>query len=163
MTPPQGATVLMEGVSIIFRNFRGQPNRFDPQNTRPARTFGVLLDPETAESMSADDWHVKWLQPRDDHEEETEQAWLPVELKYEGYKPPRVVLVTSRGRTNLTENEVEMLDWVDITNVDLIVRAYNWDVNGKTGTKAYLASIYVTIEEDPLEIKYSELDLAREN
>ena len=67
-------------------------------------------------------------------------------------------MITSRGRTNLDESTVEMLDWADITNVDLIVRPYEWSVSGKTGIKAYLQSIYVTVEEDELERKYSELD-----
>jgi hypothetical protein len=69
-------------------------------------------------------------------------------------------LITSRGRTNLGEDAVEMLDWADILNVDLIVRPYEWNVNGKTGIKAYLQSIYVTIQEDALEQKYSELNPA---
>jgi hypothetical protein len=33
-------------------------------------------------------------------------------------------------------------------------------VNNKSGIKAYLQSIYVTIEEDALEKKYSELEQA---
>jgi hypothetical protein len=68
------------------------------------------------------------------------------------------VLITSRGRSNLDEHTVSTLDWVDILNVDLIVRPYEWTVNGKSGIKAYLQSIYVTIEEDPLEQKYAELE-----
>jgi hypothetical protein len=82
---------------------------------------------------------------------------LPVSVNFKG-RPPRIVLITSRGRTNIDEHGVEMLDWVDIINVDLIVRPYEWTVNGKSGIKAYLQSIYITIEEDPLELKYSELD-----
>lgn len=149
-------TVLMEGVRIIFRNFEGKEGRY---NKAGSRNFGVLVDPQVAEAMIADDWNIKYLQPREDEEEETEpQAWLPVEAAYDRGRPPRVVLITSRGRTNLTENEVEMLDWADIVNVDLIVRPYAWDVNGKSGVKAYLQSMYVTIEEDALERKYAELD-----
>lgn len=115
--------------------------------------------------MAEDDWNVKWLKPRDEEEEQHPQAYLPVELKYRDrhgreLRPPQVVLITSRGRTNLDESQVEMLDWANIINVDMIVRPVPWELNNKSGIKAYLQSIYVTIEEDPLQIKYSELDQA---
>ena len=67
-------------------------------------------------------------------------------------------MITSRGRTTLKEDECELLDWADITTADLIVRPYEWAVNGKTGIKAYLQSIFVTIQEDALELKYADLD-----
>lgn len=149
-------TILMEGVRIIFRNFEGKEGRY---NKKGSRNFGVILSPEDAERMLADGLNVKFLKPREDEEEETEpQAWLPVEAAYDRGRPPRIVMITSRGRSNITEEEVEVLDWVDITNVDLIIRPYTWDVNGKSGIKAYLQSMYVTIEEDELERKYAELD-----
>lgn len=153
---PQDNTVLMEGVRIIFRNFAGKEGKY---NREGDRNFAVLLSDEVAEQMAADNWNVKWLQPRNEDEEETPQAYLPVSLSYKG-RPPRVVMVTSRGRTNLDETNVEMLDWATIINVDLIVRPYEWLVNGKTGIKAYCQSIYVTIEEDELERKYGELEQA---
>lgn len=145
----------MEGVRIIFRNFTG---REDQYNREGSRNFAVLLDEEIATAMAADDWSVKWLKPRTEEEGEAPQAYLPIALKYDKGRPPRVVLITSRGRTNLDESQVEMLDWVDILNVDLIISPYHWSVNGKTGVKAYLQSLYVTIEEDPLEIKYREIE-----
>jgi hypothetical protein len=52
---------------------------------------------------------------------------------------------------------VEALDWVDIAMVDLIINPYEWAVSGKTGIKAYLASIYITIAEDALMLKYAEV------
>ena len=148
-------TVLMEGVKIIFRNFSGKEGQY---NREGDRNFAVLLDDQVAEAMAADGWNVKWLKPREDDEDEKEQAYLSVSLNFSKGRPPKVVLVTSRGRTTLGEQDVELLDWADITNVDLIVRPYEWTVNSKTGIKAYLQSIYVTIEEDPLEIKYADLD-----
>lgn len=152
---PDDNTVLMEGVRIIFRNFEGKEGKY---NKAGSRNFAVLLDDEIAEAMSVDDWNVKWLEPREDDEEETRQAYLPVEVAFDRGRPPRVVVITSRGRTNLGEDDVESLDWAEITNVDMIVRPYHWEVNGKTGTKAYLQSLYVTIEEDALEQKYADMD-----
>lgn len=151
---PQDNTVLMEGVRIIFRNFAGKEGQY---NREGDRNFGVLLDENVANDMAADGWNIKWLQPREEDEGETAQAWLPVAVNFKG-RPPRIVLVTSRGRTHLDEHTVEMLDWADITNVDLIVRPYEWSVNGKTGIKAYLQSLYVTIQEDPLELKYAKME-----
>lgn len=149
-------TVLMEGVRIIFRNFAGKEGQY---NREGDRNFAVLLDDTIAHAMAEDGWNIKWLKPREDADEgETDQAYLPVKVNYGKGSPPRVVVITSRGRTNISEHEVEMLDWADITNVDLIVRPYHWNVNGKTGISAYLQSIYVTIEEDELERKYAELD-----
>jgi hypothetical protein len=147
-------TVLMEGVRIIFRNFSGREGQY---NREGDRNFAVLLDEKIATAMAEDNWNVKWLKPRNEEEGEESQAYLPISVNFKG-RPPRIVLITSRGRTNLDETQVETLDWVDILNVDLIVRPYEWTVNGKSGVKAYLQSIYVTIDEDPLELKYSELD-----
>lgn len=152
--PPNDGTILMEGVRIIFRNFAGKEGKY---NREGDRNFAVLLDDETANTLAADNWNVKWLNPRNEEEEEHPQAYLPVSLSYKG-RPPRVVMITSRGRTNLDEDQVEILDWANILNVDLIVRPYEWMVNNKTGIKAYLQSIYITIEEDALERKYNELD-----
>lgn len=153
--PTNDNTVLMEGVRIIFRNFSGKEGQY---NREGDRNFAVLLDDKTANVMAEDNWNVKWLKPRDDEEsDDTPQAYLPVSLNFTG-RPPRIVLITSRGRTNLDEDSVNLLDWADIINVDLIVRPYEWVVNDKTGIKAYLQSIYVTIEEDALEIKYAEQD-----
>jgi len=152
--PPNDNTVMMEGVRIIFRNFSGREGQY---NREGDRNFAVLLDPKTATAMAEDNWNVKWLRPRTEEEGEEPQAYLPITVSYKG-RPPRIVLITSRGRTNLDETQVETLDWVDILNVDLIVRPYEWTVNGKSGVKAYLQSIYVTIEEDLLEQKYSEVE-----
>lgn len=150
----QDNTVLMEGVRIIFRNFAGKEGQY---NREGDRNFAVLLDEDTAKAMDEDGWNVKVLKARTEEEGEEPQPYLPVTVNFRG-RPPRIVQITSRGRTNISEDEVEILDWVDIVNVDLIVSPYEWTVNGKSGVKAYLQSMYITIEEDPLEAKYAELD-----
>lgn len=140
--------VVLENRRIIFRNFSGEEGRF---NAKGDRNFNVLLNHDEADGMAQDGWNVKYLQPREEGDEP--QPRLDVAVKF-GKNPPRVVLITSRGRTNLTEDMVGLLDWAEIENVDLIIRPYEWEVNGRTGVKAYLKSIYVTIREDALELKY---------
>lgn len=144
--------VVMEDVRIIFRNFAGREGQY---NREGDRNFAVLLDDPVAERMAQDGWNVKWLKARE--EGDPEQAYLQVSVNFKG-RPPRVVMLTSRGRTTLQESEVDILDWADIRTVDMIVRPYEWLVNGKSGIKAYLQSIFVTIEEDQLERKYAQID-----
>ena len=148
-------TVVMEGVRIIFRNFAGKESDF---NREGDRNFCVLLDDTIANVMLEDGWNVKRLRPDEDEGEDAlGQAYLPVKLKYDKGRPPKVVQITTRGQTALGEDEIEMLDWVDVLNVDLIIRPYHYNVNGKTGISAYLQSMYITIEEDELERKYAEM------
>lgn len=156
-------TVVMKGVRLIFRNFRGEEGKY---NKKGERNFAVLMDEQTARDLLEDGWNVKYLNPRDEEEEEHPQAYLPVIARYDVGRPPKVVLITGGGtkKRTLEEEEVEDLDWIhqsQIINVDMIVRPFNWNVNGKTGVKAYLQSIYVEIEEDELELKYSDLEVQR--
>lgn len=145
--------IVLEGVRILFRNFSGLAGRF---NAEGHRTFHVTLDDDNAKKMEQDGWNVKWLNPRD--EGDAQQAVLKVVVKYGGRgQPPHVVLITSRGKTNLDESMVALLDWAEIIDVDCIIRPWQYDIGGRQGIAAYLKSIYVTINEDPLEQKYMDV------
>ena len=48
----------------------------------------------------------------------------------------------------LDEESIDCLDDVDILSVDLDIRPYDWQVNGKQGRTAYLQSIHVVQEID---------------
>lgn len=157
--PENDNTVLMENVKIIFRNFSGRETDY---NQEGSRNFAVLLTEEMAVGLSQDGWNVKTTKERELDEGEITggEPYLPVAVGYKG-RPPQIVMVTSRGRTNLGEDEVSLLDYADIKNVDLIVRPYDWALKtGKSGRKAYLKSIYVTIHEDDLELKYADVRIA---
>ena len=145
-------TIVMEDARIIFRNFAGKEGQY---NREGDRNFCVLLEPELAEVLERDGWNVKTLRAREEEDEPT--PYLAVTVGYKG-RPPKIYLINSRGRTAIDEDMVEMLDWVDIKQADLIIRPYEWTVSGNSGIKAYLASLYITIIEDELELKYADLD-----
>ena len=139
----------IEGARMVFRNFEGKEGKFNPAGKR---NFCVLLDDELAKTLKEDGWNIKWLQPREDDEEP--QAYIQVAVSF-GAVPPRIVLITSSGKQTLDEKSVNILDWAEIANVDVIIRPYNWEMNGKTGVKAYVKALYVTIAEDEFERKYA--------
>lgn len=145
----QNQNIIIENARIGFRNFSGKEGRFNPAGRR---NFCVFLEDELAELLVEDGWNIKWLEPRE--EEETRQAYLQVSVNYSNY-PPKILLITSRGKTLVTEEMVNMLDWAEIENVDLIIRPYRWGpINDKSGIKAYAKAMYITIVEDQFEQKY---------
>lgn len=142
------SNITIEGARLVFRNFSGAEGKY---NRAGDRNFTVFLDANDAEQMAKDGWNVKYLQPRDDQEEP--QAILSVAVSYKG-RPPKIMMVTSKGKTPVGEDMVDILDWAEIKTADLIINPYEWEVNGKTGIKAYLKSLYIVLEEDELDRKY---------
>lgn len=167
MAEQQLKPVRMEGVRLVFRNFEGRPGPF---NREGVRNFGIVLPPDIAEAMERDGWNVKYLKPsEEDQEEGIEQGppWLPVEAAFHKGRPPKIMLVTSQHPegTRLNDDTVEQLDGVDIKigddglpMVDVLVNPRQWGPNaeGKSGIKAYLKTMYITIEEDELDLKYAQ-------
>lgn len=124
---------------IIFRNFSGTPSKY---NRAGDRNFAVIIpDEETANELVAKGWNVRVKPPRD--EEEDPFRYLPVKVKFNEHTPA-VYLRTERKKTRLDEENVDILDSVDILSVDLDVRPYDWEMDGKTGRSAYLTAICVT-------------------
>lgn len=145
--------VVMENVRILFRNFEGKEDRY---NRAGDRNFSVALPPDVAEAMARDGWNVKQLRAREEGDEPGFHVSVDVSYKV---RPPQVWLITSRNRTLLGESELTLLDQVDYKNVDLILNPFAWGPNheGKSGIKAYLGALYVTIDENPLELKYADI------
>jgi hypothetical protein len=149
--PLEEGRITIEDAQMVWRNFSGLPGRFNEEGDR---NFNVFLDDETAKLLKKNGWNVRWLQPRE--EGEPERAILKVNVKYRrrdgsATRPPRVVMISSRGKTTLTEPTIPILDWAEIEKTDMILRGFEYEP-GKVS--AYLHSIYVTIRDDPLEMKY---------
>lgn len=140
--------IAIENAQIRFRNFSGKPGEY---NLQGFRNFCVLLDEELAVRLQTDGWNVKRLKPKSD--DDYPEPYLSVTVSFK-IKQPRVVLIATNGKSILTEETVGLIDFADITYVDLVIEPSEWNVNGKSGIKAYLSSIYVTVQEDEFEKKY---------
>lgn len=152
--------VQIDEARIIYRNFAGSPSKF---NREGDRNFAVVIDDQDiAEALTEKGWNVKIKPPREEGDEPF--MFLPVKVKF-NERGPRVYLQNSlggRNRVTLDEDTVGILDNVDITNVDLDIRPYDWDVQGKTGRTAYLQSICVTQEVDRFLDRYAEQESPEE-
>lgn len=147
--PDEAKTFMVEDARTIFRNFSGEPSQY---NKAGDRNFAVILDDIAAKQLLEDGWNVKILPAREEGEPDTPYIQVAVNFKN---RPPNVVMITSTSRTRLNEETVGVLDWADIETCDLIARAYEWEVGEKRGIKAYLQTMFVTIQEDALERKYA--------
>jgi len=141
----------IENARIIFRNFSGEASKY---NRRGDRNFCVLLDNDIASMLKNDGWTIRYLKPRD--EDEAPQAYMQVKVSFENI-PPQVILVTKKNKKALDDTNVEMLDWAELERVDLIIRPYNWSVEGKSGVKGYLKTGYFTIVEDEFAERYEDI------
>lgn len=156
------SNITIEGARIGFRNFSGKEGQFNPAGKR---NFCVFLDYTLAKELEKDGWNVRWLTPRDDQEDE--QGYLQVAVSYDNI-PPKIVMITSGGKTILDEESIGVLDWAEIEDLDIIIRPYNWILhegtkNEKRGVKAYVKNMYVQIKEDKFERKWANAPVADEH
>ena len=144
--------VTIRNARIFKSNFSGK--EIPPYNPEGRRNFCVFIDDlKAAEEMEKDGWNIRWLEPRNEGDER--KAFVSIAVNFNN-RPPKIILVTSKGETRLDEESVGMLDWAEKENIDLTINPRYWDDNGKQRVKAYLRTMIVKIYEDDLELEIDE-------
>lgn len=144
-----GGILQIEDARIIYRNFSGIGSKY---NREGDRNFAVIIpNEEIKDQLLEQGWNVKIKPPRD--EDESPFMYLPVKVKFNN-RGPGVYVVSGSKVQKLSEETIEMLDEIDISSVDMDLRGYDWEVNGKTGKSAYLQAINVIQNIDRFGAKY---------
>ena len=142
----------IDDAKIIFKNFEGRGDKF---NREGDRNFSLLIeDPNTADALVDKGWNVKIKEGRDP--DDGPFMRLPVKVKFTDYGP-RVYLNSAGNVTELDEESIACLDNIDIETVNMDIRPYDWEVNGKTGRTAYLQSMEVVQRIDRFAARYSSM------
>ena len=116
----------IEDARIIYRNFGGEASKY---NREGDRNFAVIIpNQEICDQLTAEGWNVKIKPPRD--EDDTPFMFLPVKVKFNN-RGPNIYVQSAGNVKRLTEETVGMLDEIDIQSVDMDLRPYDWEGNGK--------------------------------
>ena len=141
----------IDDARIIFKNFEGRGDKF---NREGDRNFSLLIEDEnTANALIKEGWNVKIKPGREEGDDPFMR--LPVKVKFTD-SGPNVYLVTGNRRNELDEESIGCLDNIEIESVDMDIRPYDWEVNGRTGRTAYLQSMEVVQRIDRFAARYSE-------
>ena len=139
----------IDDARIIYRNFSGAPSKF---NREGDRNFAVVIPTEElARELTDLGWNIKVKPPREG--DDVPFMFLPVKIKF-NERGPVAYLKSGGNLVKLDEEGIGCLDDVDVAQVDLDIRPFDWDVNGKQGRTAYLQSICVTQRIDRFAERY---------
>lgn len=147
-------TLSLEGVRIGYLNFEGRAKKFNKEGDR---NFTIFLSPDQEQQALEAGYNVK--QPKADLDQNPEDTFtkdptLPVAVKFDGFQPAKVYIVSGDQPVMLDAVTALTLDTADIISSDVVLRPYDWEVNGDTGRKAYLKAIYVNLDRTPFDDKY---------
>lgn len=153
----------VDDARIVFRNFSGAPSKFNKEGDR---NFSLVIPNEdiadalvNAKNKMGVGWNVKIKEPIE--EGDLPLMHLKVKIKFNA-RGPKVYLKTGDRVNLLDEETVGMLDDIDIDHVNMDIRPYDDEINGKPFRSAYLQSIEVVQNIDRFAARYAEEEFPRE-
>lgn len=139
---PRGV-LQIDGARITHKNFSGKQTMY---NREGDRNFSLIIDTiEEAELLRSLGWNVKSKPSA--IEGEPPFMTMKVKVKFSGFGPD-IYLKSGNAVNLLDEQTVGVLDKIAIANIDLDIRPYDTEVNGKPIRSAYLNGADVTQSVD---------------
>jgi len=145
--------VTIENATIMFENFSGRQTDYNPAGMR---NFCVVIPKEDEDAVRSMGYNLKTRV----NDEGDSFSYLKVNVSYR-FEAPRVeLIVDNKKRVSITEDDISQLDGTDFENIDLSFTGSDWEKAGRSGTSAYLDSLYALVKEDYLDSKYSDIPYA---
>lgn len=150
---PRGV-LQIDGARITHKNFSGKATMY---NREGDRNFSLIIDTiENAELLRSLGWNVKFKESA--IAGEPPFMTMKVKVKFGGYGPD--IYLKSGNAVNLLQEKgdpnVSILDKIAIASVDLDIRPYDTEVNGKPVRAAYLNGAEVTQLVDRFAERYAD-------
>ena len=150
---------------IVYRNFEGRPGLYNDEGDR---SFSLVIKGETnaeTEEMATllmdRGWNVRIKAARPEVQDDTPFYHLPVKVKFNSRGPACYLVNTNGNQIRLDEDSVGMLDKIDIADVSLDIRPYDWEHGRQKGRSAYLHAIKVKQAiTDRFTEEYNAMDIA---
>lgn len=153
----------IDDARICWRNFKGEPTRFNPRGGERGFTLiipeevyvgdSVVSGQDVAAKLQEDGWNAKIRAPRE--EGDAPFIHLPVKVKFNGRGPEIYVIVGDNPPRRITEDMVGMLDDINIRSVDMDIAPSRYDgEEGGPSIAAYVRKMYIHQELDRLAARY---------
>lgn len=157
------AKVIIEDVELLpvpFRNARGLKSKF---NAPGRRSITIAIDQSVADELTGRGYNIRYLEPL--NEGDPPKPILRIIIKIspesdEGSKPPTIWCIYGDRKVPLKTDNIDALDYLDVSSCDVVINGYEYDFNGRQGVSAYLDKMFAVVEQDDLDIKYAHFEMA---
>lgn len=146
----------IEKGQIAYSNFSGSPTQYNPDGG--SRTVTFVIPEEMVDDLLNEGWKIREQKFDDGTSRHLLDATFLFRTRNGQLRDPKIFIVRDNNTLiHVTEETVDALDRADITSVDAVLAASYWEYAGRSGIKAYINSMYITIKENPIDAKYRKM------
>ncbi len=151
-----GNIMQVDNAKIRCKNFEGRASKYNHKGDR--NFVWIIEDPELADLVAREGYTVRPKETIDG-----DPYWqVKITVKFNQFGPD-IWIETSRGhRVEMEPDTVKELDELFFSEFDMVIRPYDWDVNGEKGRSAYLKSCLVVPMKTGSRFEPSEVPVVEE-
>jgi len=150
----EGRKVIIEDAQLVpaLKNFRG--DKFGPAGMKD---FVIMLNDDEAGALAEMGYNIFYFNTQDEEGNDIQIPELKIRVRFDKF-PPEVYTVYGGVGGTITQLDAESigeLDDIRLVSCDISFTPYNWERGGKSGTTAYLRTMYAVIPKKDFAEKYN--------